>query len=109
MPHAVVYSPRERFWLWVLAVFGISALNGTFIYTVVAQPNAVVEALANPMAAAFIVESLVLVGVLAYLLTRWKVSRMHWGWFVFLSLLGSIAFALPVALLASERDSRMQR
>jgi len=55
--------------------------------------------MANPIAAAFMAEALVLVGVFAYLLCKWRVSRLSWGWFVFLSLLGSMAFALPIALL----------
>ncbi len=44
-------------------------------------------------------EALVLVAALGYLFGRWGVSRLGWGWFVFLSLLGSLAFAIPVALL----------
>ena len=103
MPDAISYSRRETFWLWALAAFGVAALNGVFVYTLLVQPEALAEALSNPLAAAFIVESLVLVGVLAYLLPKWQVSQMHWGWFVTLSLLGSIAFALPVALILSER------
>ena len=55
--------------------------------------------MSNPLALAFISEALVLVGVVAYLLSKWGVSRMSWQWFVILSLLGSIAFALPVVLL----------
>ena len=47
----------------------------------------------------FILEAMVLVGVIAYLLSKWGVSRMSWQWFVILALLGSIAFALPVVLL----------
>ncbi len=58
----------------------------------------------NPLAAAFMVEAMVLVGVFAYLFQRWGVSRLGWGWFVFLSLLGSMAFAIPVVLLFPRRD-----
>ena len=47
----------------------------------------------------FIIEALLLVWVFAYLLRKWEVSRLHPAWFVILSLIGSIAFALPVALL----------
>lgn len=58
-----------------------------------------VSALTNPIALAFIIEALVLMGVFAYLLTKWQVVKLHWGWFIFLSLLGSMAFALPIVLL----------
>ena len=95
----VAYSPRERFWLWALAAFGLVFANGAFVHGLLFQPNALAEAMAHPLAAAFIVEALVLTGVLAYLLGRWGVSRLSWRWFVVLSLLGSMAFALPVVLL----------
>ena len=94
----VQYSPRERFWLWTLAIFGFVTVNGAFVYGLF-QPGALAEAMTNPLALAFILEALVLVGVIAYLLSKWGVSRMPWQWFVMLSLLGSIAFALPVVLL----------
>ncbi len=66
------------------------------------------DSLCYRMAAVFMVEALVLVGVFAYLFERWEVSRLGWGWFVFLSLLGSMAFAIPVVLLFPRRDGREQ-
>jgi len=96
----VVYSVRERFWLAILAAFTFFGLNGAFIYGLL-QRAVVKSALANPLALAFILEAFVLVGLLAYLLRKWGVSRLPWGWFVVLSLLGGLAFALPVALLGS--------
>ncbi len=103
MAHETEYSHRERFWLWCLSVFGFSAVNVAFMYGVLFQPDAMTSALTNPIALAFIVEALVLMGVFAYLLTKWGVIKLHWGWFVFLSLLGSMAFALPIVLLWSRR------
>lgn len=93
------YTARERFWLWTLAAFGFVGVNGVFLWAVATRPDLVDAAFRNPLALAFVLEALVLVGVLAYLLGRWRVSRLHWGWFVLLSLAGSLAFALPVALL----------
>jgi hypothetical protein len=105
MSGPVVYSSRERFWLSVLALFGLLGLNGVFLYALVFRPDAVSAAVTNPVAAAFMVEALLMVGVLSYLLTRWQVMRLHWGWFVLLSLIGGIAFALPVVLLRSTSDT----
>lgn len=95
----ISYSPRERFWLAVLAFIGFAGLNSMFVYGMLARPDAIRSTLSNPVALAFMLEALLLVGVLAYLLARWGVTRLHWGWFVALSLAGGIAFALPVALL----------
>jgi len=93
------YTGGERFGLWVVAGLGFVGVNGAFVYGLLARPDALAAALRNPLAAAFMVEALVLVALLAYLLEKWNLSRLHWGWFVALSILGSLAFALPVALL----------
>ncbi|MGB7219273.1 MAG: hypothetical protein WBD07_10740 [Vicinamibacterales bacterium] len=100
------YTGRERFWLTVLAACGFLGINGVFLYSVLRQPDVMAATMANPVATAFVVEALVLTGVLAYLLARWKVSRVHWAWFVVLSLIGSIAFALPAVLLVTWRHDR---
>lgn len=94
-----IYGPRERFWLWALAVVGFVGVNGAFVYGAVIRPELLRAALANPVALAFMAEALILVAVLAYLFRKWRVSRIGWGWFVLLSFLGSLAFAVPVALL----------
>ncbi len=104
MQNAIRYTHTERFWLAALGVFGFLVVNGAFAYGMVFQPDALMAAWTNPVAAAFMIAALVLVGVFAYLFNRWKVSRLGWGWFVFLSLLGSIAFAIPVVLLFPRRD-----
>ena len=98
----IVYSGRERLWLSILALFTFFGLNGAFVYGLLHR-DVLQAALANPLALAFILEALLLVGVLAYLLRKWDVSRVPWGWFVVLSLLGGLAFALPVVLLGSDR------
>jgi hypothetical protein len=99
MGRDIEYSARERFWLWTMAAFGIAVVNGAFLHGLLFQPGALTDAMRNPIAAAFMVEALVLVGVFAYLLSKWKVNRLAWWWFVLLSLLGSMAFALPIVLL----------
>ena len=99
------YTYQERFWLWCLSAFGFFAVNTAFIYALLFQPDAMMNAFKNPIAAAFIVEALVLMGAFAYLLAKWGVTKLHWGWFVLLSLLGSMAFALPIVLLWPRRVS----
>ena len=99
------YTATERRWLLTLACAAFTGLNGVFAWAVVAKPESILSALRNPVAAAFIGEAFVLVGVLAYFLGRWGVSRVHWAWFVLLALVGGIAFALPVALLWRGREA----
>ena len=94
------YSAQERFWLWTVAIVTGVGLNGV-------DPRALQTALTNPISAAFIVEALLLMVVLAWLLPKWGVSRVSGKAFIVLCLAGGVAFALPVALLwrsASARD-----
>src|SRR5262245_20425354 len=105
MPQPVTYSPRERFWLWTLAVVTGLGLNGVFLYGSAANPGAMRQAMTNPISAAFIVEALLLMVVLAYLLGKWGVTRVPMSGFIVLSLVGGLAFALPVALLWRRRDA----
>lgn len=102
------YGRLETSLLWTLALVGFALVNGTFIYGLL-RPEVLREALANPVALAFMCEALLLVGVLAFLLAKWGVSRLSWGWFVILSLLGSMAFALPVVLLWPKRAGPSRR
>jgi len=94
----VEYQRLERLLLWALAVLGFLGVNGVFLYGLL-RPTVFDEALGNPIALAFMIEAMLLMGAFAYLLTKWRVSRLSWIWFVVLSLLGSMAFALPIVLL----------
>jgi hypothetical protein len=93
------YTPSERRWLIALAVLTFVGVNGAFLYGVAVDPGALGAAMRNPVSAAFMVEAFLMVIVLAWLLVRWGVSGISRTWFVVLSILGGVAFALPVALL----------
>ena len=103
----VEYQRFERVFLWGLAVLGFVVVNGAFLYGLL-TPGVFEEALANPIALAFMLEAMLLLGAFAYLLTKWQVGRLSWVWFIVLSMLGSMAFALPIVLLwpRSPRDPR---
>ena len=92
------YNPKERLMLWTLSAVGFFGLNGVFFYSI-ARPSILQEALTNPLAVAFVAEALLLVALLAYLLRKWGLIAMPWWRFVALSLIGTLIFALPVALL----------
>jgi hypothetical protein len=99
MERPVEYSSAERAWLVGLAVFGFVVLNGVFAYGLMVVPGSLHQALTNPIAASMIADTLILMGLLAYLLRKWGVSHIAWGWFVVLSLAGGMLFSLPLALL----------
>jgi len=95
---AADYSSRERLWLWLVAGVGIVGINGAFLVGL-ATPGALTAALGNPIAVAFMAEALILVALMAYLLPKWNVARLRWPWLVVLSLLGGLAFAIPLVIL----------
>lgn len=98
------YSRAERLWLILLGAVGLLCINGVFVWSMVARPEAMADALANPLALAFIAEAMLLVVTLAWLFRKWGLTRLGWGWFILLSFVGSLAFAIPVALLLGRRD-----
>ena len=99
----VEYWRRERTVLMALGGFELVALNSLFVWGVFARPDAIADAFTNPISLVFIAESFLLLGVFAYLMRKWGVLRLPWGWFVGLALLGSMLFALPVVLLWRRR------
>jgi len=99
------YTPRERSALIGFSLVGLIGLNSLFIYAILTRPQAMLDALENPVSLVFIVEAFMLLGLFAYLLGKWGVSRLGWKWFVALSLLGSMAFAVPVVLLWKRRGA----
>ncbi len=99
----VEYSPREQTVLMSLGGFGLVALNSLFVWGVFARPDALADAFTNPISLVFIAESFLLLGAFAYLMRKWGVLRLSWGWFIGLALLGSMLFALPVVLLWRRR------
>ena len=99
----IEYSPREKMALIAFGGFGLVVLNSLFLYGLLVRPDSLAEAFTNPISLVFIVESFLLLGVFAYLMRKWGVLRVPWGWFVGLALLGSMLFALPVVLLWQRR------
>jgi hypothetical protein len=57
----------------------------------------------NPVAAAFIFEAFVVMGLLAWLVRRFRIGVLPWAVFVLLSLVGGLAFSIPVFLLWRSR------
>jgi hypothetical protein len=99
----IVYTRGEKIALGVVAAIGF-LLNAVAVYSMIFRWDWVMQAhLENPFAAVFIAEAFVLMVFWAYFLRKWGVARLGWGWFIVLSLLGSMAFAIPVVLLWPKR------
>ena len=89
-------SPVQQKVFLVLAVVGFVGPNGVFLYYAFADYAVVAAAQSNPVAAAFIGEALFLMVLLAWLLHRQLPDTKRWLEFVGASLLGSLAFSVPL-------------
>lgn len=98
------FSLKERTWLWLIAIAGLTGPNGVFLFYALFRTDVLVSALQNPVGLVFIIDALVAMLILAFLFNKSKVSRLQWGWFIVLSLLGGLVFSIPAFLLLRPND-----
>lgn len=98
------FSKNEKRILWLVAAIGFVILNSVFLWVAWNNPAQIIDALKNPISLVFIIEAFIMMGVLAFVIAKSKVSRLHWRWFIIFSLLGSMAFAYPIMLLFPEKS-----
>ncbi len=103
------YSKKERWALIAMGAIGLVILNTVFLYCLFYSPQTIWDSLRNPVSLVFIGETFLMLGLLSYLLEKWEVTSISWKWFLVLSLLGSMAFALPVALLWKSGPSKIPK
>jgi hypothetical protein len=91
--------------LWGVSVVGLFGINGVFLYYAALDPAMMGRALRNPIAAAFILEAVLMTILAAWLVHVSGLQRPGWGWFVVLSIVGSLAFGVPAFMLLHLRNS----
>ncbi len=79
-----------------LALIGLLAPGGLFFYWLLNDYSSLSAALADRMALAFFVDLLMSTFLLAYLFARKPLGPVRWPWFTALSLLGTLAFSIPL-------------
>jgi hypothetical protein len=93
-------------WLLIVALIGNLIPGGLFLYWVINDYSSVSAALADTLAVAFFVDLLMSTFVLAYLFARKPLGPIKWPWFVALSLLGTLAFSIPLFIWLNWRRAR---
>lgn len=85
--------------LYALAAAGLVGVNGVFLYYAFVHPDVMTEAYRNPVSLAFIAEAFLLMFFAAWGIAKAGWERPGWRAFVVLSVLGSLAFSVPVFVL----------
>jgi len=90
-------------WLVPVAVIGLLAPGGLFLYWLVHDYSSLSAALSDRMGVAFFLDLLMSTFILAYLFARRPLGPVKWPWFIVLSLLGTLAFGIPLFIWANWR------
>ena len=98
MPSLESFRPYTPL-LWTLALVGFLGINAVFLYGAFWRPDLITPALTNPISVAFIVEALVLTAFGAWVVWLLGLRRPGPVTFVALSLIGSLAFSVPLLIL----------
>jgi len=96
-------------WLVFLAVIGLLAPGGLFLYWLLVDHSSLSSALSDRMALAFFVDLLMSTFLLSYLFARKPLGPVKWPWFLALSLLGTLAFSIPLFIWLNWRGAPAPR
>ena len=83
-------------WLILLAVLGNVIPGGLFLSWLANDYTTLAAALSDKLAVAYFIDLVMSTFFLAYLFARKPIGPVKWPWFVALSLLGTLAFAIPL-------------
>ena len=91
--------------LVLLAVAGLLAPGGLFLSWLLNDYTSLSAAVADRMAVAFFVDLLMSTFLLAYFFAKRPLGPVKWPWFVALSLLGTLAFSIPLYIWLNWRGA----
>jgi len=82
----------------IIAVLALFGPNGLYLYFAITQPESNQAAMRNPIALAFMIEAMMLLGLFLWQVRRITCSWAQVGLYLLLSFVGSLAFSLPLFL-----------
>ena len=96
-------------WLLVFAIIGNIVPGGLFLYSLTHDYTSLSAALSDRLALAFLIDLLLSTFFLAYLFAVKPLGKVRWPWLVALSLLGTLAFSIPLFVWLNWRLEREPR
>ena len=99
---------RIRPLLLIAAILGFLLINCPFLYFALLDRETYAEAMKNGMTLLFVGEAFLLMLFFAYLIARMGWKKPGWMFFIVMSLIGSLAFSIPLQLylLTRSKDNR---
>lgn len=91
--------------LLVTAILGLVCINGPFLYFALIETDIYNAAMSNGMALVFIAEALLLMCFFAFLIAKLGWKKPGWIFFIAMSLIGSMAFSIPLFLYLKMRPT----
>lgn len=95
--------------LLVLAVLGFLGINVPFLYYALIDTETYTAGMHNGLALLFIVEAFLLMGFFAAVIAIAGFKRPGWLSFIGLTLIGSLAFSIPLFLFLASRPREESR
>jgi hypothetical protein len=91
--------------LLVAAISGFLLINCPFLYYALIATDVYSEGMKNGLALVFIGEAFLLLAFLAFIIAKMGWKRPGWVFFVCMSILGSLAFSIPLQLYLMSRPN----
>ena len=104
LPGPLVLSRANRILLLVVAVTAALGPNALYLYSVITAPELNNEAMANPVALAFMIEAMMLLALFLYYVYKRTRSWAQVGLYLVFAFMGSLAFSFPLFLYLNSRD-----
>lgn len=103
-PNLDVLRPLRPLFL-VLAILGFCLINLPFLYFALIDRTTYSEATSNGMALVFMGEAFLLLAFFAFVIAKLGWNRPGWLFFIAMSLIGSLAFSVPLQLFLWTRPT----
>lgn len=92
-------SSRGRIALIIIAIIGLLGPNGVFLYYAMFRMGDMLTALGHPVTLAYVVESFIVMGLVAVYIARKPKGRLGWKAFIAFSLIGGLGFSIPAFMV----------
>ena len=96
-------------YLILLALLGVAAPYGIFIYWIATKFNNIGAVLNNELAVGFAVEMAAATLLLTYWFSINRIGKFSVGWFAAFSLVGGLGFAVPMFVWLNRRSAFAER